>query len=179
MKNRKKYTMDAQLADSTLKNVFKACNIKIQTESVRQIQEKHNKEAHGYWLLMVTALAALVMLLITPFCFRPSPATVTAMQSQSSSAQVYQHHMEDGIFYITFSGSGIEYSRVYLVDSTGKKQKILSYNTRKSTIAFPYSGQELNIYVPEDNGSVLHLLLSPRKGSENTQQNGSTHSISQ
>lgn len=166
MKNHKKYTMDAQLADSTLNNVFKACNIKIQTKSVRQIQEKHRKEAYGYWIIMITALAALLLLLISPFFFRPSPATVTTMPDQTTTAQVYQHHVEDGIFYITFSGSGIEYSRIYLMDNTGTREKILSYNAKKSTIAFPYSDKELNIFIPEDNGSVLHILLSPRKGSE-------------
>ena len=29
--------------------------------------------------------------------------------------------------------------------------------------AVPYTEEDLNIYIPQDNGAVLHLLLSPKK----------------
>lgn len=163
MKFKKKYTMDMQSADTTLQNVFSACKINAQAKSVRELQEKHEKEERGYHSLMFVAVAVLILVLLMPLCFHRSEQNVTRLGAQTTTVSVYQHHLKDGIFYLTFSGGDqIRYADIYLVDENGERSKPLSYDSQTSTITFAYQGGSVNIYIPDQSGNQLHLLLSPK-----------------
>ena len=58
---KKKYSMGTEQAESTLQNVYSACDIKVlvQKASIKEIQEKHRREAFSYRIILITILVFL------------------------------------------------------------------------------------------------------------------------
>jgi hypothetical protein len=162
MSNRK-YTMDGAAADKTLKNVFQACNLKVTERSLQDLKKNQNKEHISMIVLMMVALAACIVIFLIPFYLYSSPANVTQVGKNSTTLVVESHHEDKGVFYLTLSGGEIDYSGIRLVKADGSENNILSFDAATSTIAFAYTEEDLNIYIPQDTGATLHLLLSPKK----------------
>ncbi len=162
MSNRK-YTMDGAAADETLKNVFQACNLKVTERSLQDMRKNQSKEHISMIVLMIVALAACIVIFLVPFFLYSSPANVTQVGKNSTTLTVESHHEDNGIFYLTLSGGEIDYSGIRLVKNDGTENNILSFDAATSTIAFAYTEDDLNIYIPQDTGATLHLLLSPKK----------------
>ncbi len=162
MSNRK-YTMDGAAADKTLKNVFQACNLKVTERSLQDLKKSQNKEHFSMIVLMIVALTACVVIFLVPFYLYSSPARVTQVGKNNTTLTVEAHHEEKGIFYLTLSGGEIDYSGIRLVKPDGSENSILSFDAATSTIAFVYTEEDINIYIPQDTGATLHLLLSPKK----------------
>ena len=160
MSNRK-YTMDGAAADKTLKNVFQACNLKVTERSLQDLKKTQNKEHVSMIVLMMVALAACIVIFLVPFYLYSSPASVSQVGKNSTTLVVESHHEEKGIFYLTLSGGEIDYSGIRLVKADGSENNILSFDAATSTIAFVYTEEDINIYIPQDTGATLHLLLSP------------------
>lgn len=168
MKLQKKYKMNVQLAESTLQNVFCACNVKSNTASIKKLQEKQQREAVYYRIILFCIFNVIIFILLSPFYFRSFPAKISELESTSSTLKVSQYHMQNGIFYITFDGDNINYNEITLSDSKSNQLQLLSYNEETATISFLYTDEELNLFVPQKNGKVLHLLLSPKNSLNET-----------
>ena len=158
-----KYTMDTQAANKTLRKVFEACDLKVTERSLQDLKKKQGQEQRSMLILMLVALAACVVIFLIPFILYSSPASVTQVGNTGTTLKVQSHHEERGVFYLTLTDGVVDYSGIRLVRNDGSEISILSFDVATSTVAFPYTEEDLNIYIPQDNGAVLHLLLSPKK----------------
>ena len=161
---KKKYSMGTEQAESTLQNVYSACDIKVlvQKASIKEIQEKHRREAFSYRIILITILVFLCAMMLLPFAFHHSPATVNPQEQSASEITVFQHHFEEGLFYLTLTGGDVDYENILITDSDGNSIPLTMVDPESATMTFPYDSIELNIYIPDKNGSSLHLLLSPK-----------------
>lgn len=161
---KKKYSMDKELAASTLSNVYSACDIKVlvQKASIKEIQEKHRKERMFYHTILVIILVFLLAMIFLPLAFHQSPATVNPMEQDGSDMEVLQHHVNQGLFYLTLTGDDLDYDNILIIDGNGNSIPVTLIDPETSTIAFPYDSVELNLYIPNKSGKTLHLLLSPK-----------------
>jgi len=158
-----KFEMDDKQAQSTLQNVFKACNIKeiVQAKSLKEIQERQKKEHAKSRLLFGVTGFFLLLLLLAPFAFC-KPIVDLQTQNNSSGMNVFQHHTEDGIFYLSLSGNSVDYEHVEIYNSSGELILPSSFDEKTNTITFSYNNEELNLFIPDENGNTLHLLLTPK-----------------
>lgn len=162
-KHKQKYVMNTAQAEDTLQNVFSACDIQAlaQQVSIRELSEKHRKEALSYKKIMAVAFVFLVLVLLAPLCFRSSLVEISA--NSAADIQILEHHIEDDIFYMTLSGSNIDYDNIQILSASGTEKELLSVDKASSTISFSFRDEELNIYIPDKDGKTLHLFLSPEK----------------
>jgi hypothetical protein len=162
MRFKQKYQMDPTVAEETLTNVFQLCNVRAHSETLKELKTKHRREARGFQFLMLIALICIVFLLSIPLYFYSNPVRLTTLESVDSTVEIVDHHLEDGIFYLTLTGEGIKFDEILIVDEDGVESHILTYDEEYGTIAFPYDSENLNIYVPQESGATLHMLLSPK-----------------
>ena len=161
---KKKYSMDKEQAASTLSNVYSACDIKVlvQKASIKDIQEKHRKERLFYHTIFLIILVFLLAMIFLPFAFHQSPATLNPLEQGESDMEVLQHHVDQGLFYLTLTGGDLDYDNILILDENGDSIPVTLIDPESSTIAFPYDSVELNLYIPNKSGKTLHLLLSPK-----------------
>lgn len=161
----KKYSMNKSQAEQALKNVYSACDIKqiMRGVSLREIEKRHRKENFSSYLLQFIVIFFLVLVLLAPLAFHVPKAFVKQTQREETRLQVYQHHVEDEVFYLTFSGDEVDYDHIQIITSSGDERELLGYDEASSTITFSFTSEELNLFIPDTHGGQLQLLLTPRE----------------
>lgn len=161
--SKEKYEMNDKQAQDTLQKVFQTCDIKevVHARSLKEIQERQKKEQRKTRTLFFVAGFFLLLLLLSPFAFY-RPIVDLQPQSGLSNLNVYQHHTEEGIFYLSLSGSTVDYEHVEIYNSAGELVLPSSFDAETNTITFSYNNEELNLFIPDENGNTLHLLLTPK-----------------
>lgn len=69
---------------------------------------------------------------------------------------------DDDYLYLTLSDSesGINYGKIKAVDTAGNSHTPVSYNESISQIVFAYPDDSLNVYIPDNAGNSLQLVIS-------------------
>ena len=62
--------------------------------------------------------------------------------------------------YVSDSGSGINWKRIYALDSEGNTVEPTSYNAIIGELIFDYPDSYLNVYIPDRTGNVLHAVIN-------------------
>lgn len=62
--------------------------------------------------------------------------------------------------FVKDADSGIDYTGIYALNSSGERILPVSYNEETGEIDFTYPEEALNIYIPDHAKNVLHLILS-------------------
>ncbi len=62
--------------------------------------------------------------------------------------------------YVQDSGSGINWNKVYALDSSGNTVQPSSYNGITGELLFDYPDSYLNVYIPDRTGNVLHAVIN-------------------
>ncbi len=67
---------------------------------------------------------------------------------------------ENVYLYLSDAGTGINYEEIKAVSLNGQEIRPVSYDTSTGCVAFPYSNESLNIYIPDYAENELHLILT-------------------
>lgn len=62
--------------------------------------------------------------------------------------------------YLSDPGSGIDYENITAVDMDGKDVAFASYDEDGDYVVFDYPETSLNVYIPDNAGNTLHLILT-------------------
>jgi len=162
-KHTQTYTMDVNTANETLQNVFLACNQPPNTVPFDKLLLRRKLNTRHYTICICIILLFLVLTFLSPFVFmHHSVSKIVTVNGYHSSIIVVDHYLKKDYFCLVLSGKGIDYADAYLTDSSGQKMSPSSFDVLKGHIVFPYDGKEVQIYIPSDDGTTLHLLLSPQ-----------------
>ena len=156
------YTMDVKTANETLQNVFLACNQAPNTVPFDKILLRRKLNTRHYNICIWLIVIFLLLTFLSPLVFMGhSVSKVVTVNGYHSSLLVVDHHLEKDKFFLELSGKGIDYTNSYLIDASGNKIPPISFDVLRNLVVFPYKDEEVNIYIPSDEGSTLHLLLTP------------------
>lgn len=159
-RKKKIYSMDLKQADSTLQNVFAACDKKpnaISFDKLR-LRQKLNTRVYDRILLLISVL--LLLTFLSPFAV--SPMTEFLAGGSTTPAALVGDSMEGNVLTLTLSGKGILFNQAYQELPDGSVEAPLSYDKRANTISFSYHAEAtVNIYIPVRDQSTLHLIISP------------------
>lgn len=156
---KKTYRIDIKSADSSLQNIFSACEQTPVDVSVGKLQNHEKSKQRIYNILTAVAALLLVLTFLLPLPFyyiyknAPAPGPVT----------VTDHYVENSTLYIEIAPNGniISYQSAYMITNDGLIYEVSSYDSRAHVLCFPYLDQECNIYIPYGTENNLHLLLTP------------------
>lgn len=158
-KKKKKYRMDMKQADSTLQNIFAACEQKPNTIPFDKLILRQKLNTRIYDRLLTLTAFLLLITFLSPLAVAP----VAGLFSDGSPGKVELIHdsMSDAILSLTLSGEGIQFEQAYQELPDGTIEKPVSYDKETLTICFRYHETEANIYIPVENAPVFHILVSP------------------
>ena len=86
--------------------------------------------------------------------------TVSTVDTKAPVLISHQQSGDNIALFAEDEDSGIDFSVVYALNSTGEKILPVSYNEETGEIDFVYPEEALNIYIPDQAENVLHLILS-------------------
>lgn len=145
-------------ADRTLQNIFEACNVKPNTVSFKELVSHARENTVKYIICMMITAAALIFTFFIPLLFKPSASS----RPLETDIAVESSSLENGNFTLHLTGSMIDYTSIYAIDEENEKVYPTSYDVRSGEVDFRYNNESWNIYIPDLNGSQLHLLLTPK-----------------
>lgn len=157
-RRRKIYNIDSKAANETLQNIFAACdqepnNTPLELLKVRNLASTAIVKT-GFWM----GIILLCLIIIMPLAFVNQGSEGGAIQEIT----IKNHYLdyEDECFVLTFEGGDIVYEQIYAKRDDGSTVYPFKIDKDKKTIKIPFKEGNLNIYVPKEDGTVLHAVLS-------------------
>ena len=82
----------------------------------------------------------------------------------NSAPKVLASELKDHtlVLYLEDADSGINYEGIYLTTGVGVMSEPLSYDPETGCVVVEYPTEITNVYVPDNTGNTLHLLLTPQ-----------------
>ncbi|MBO4678517.1 MAG: hypothetical protein J5626_02510 [Lachnospiraceae bacterium] len=162
---KKTYSMDIDTAGKMLENVFAAANTSPNKVPFDKIVLRNKQNLFTDNLFIVLSSVIFIITLILPLFFPHSKVLMSVDAASGRPLTVKEHHMEESSFSISFDGLPVDIDSSYMVDESDRTVSVSSYDKKTNTVVFPYDNKEYNIYVYDTNGKCIHLLLSPKKRS--------------
>lgn len=152
--------MNVDSADRTLRNVLEVCGKDTEVESLSSIRHHFKLKllADNLWLI-ITFLCWIITLIIPVFLPHAS-SSLSTHSSLQTSLKVEWHRLDNDEFYISFSGGQVNPTRSYMEDDDGNIVRQSAYDSKANMISFPYDGKDYNIYIYDELGGCIHLLLA-------------------
>lgn len=155
------YKMDPGQANSALQNIFAACEQAPNTIPFDKLLLRRKLNTRKYDILLCVIALALSVTLLLPVIVIPLTQSVERITAPKP-VTLLNDYLDNGSLCLELSGDGILYEAAYLNTMDGQTLEPLSFDKKTKTITFPFlEGEECNIYIPVENGQVLHLLISP------------------
>lgn len=159
-RKKKIYSMDLQQADSTLQNVFAACDRKPNIVSFDKLRLRQQLNTRIYDRILLFIGVLLLLTFLSPFAV--SPMTEFLAGGSTEPASLVSDSMAENVLTLTLSGKGILFDQAYQELPDGFVEAPLSYDKKAKTISFSYHAEAtVNIYIPVRDQSTLHLVVSP------------------
>lgn len=156
------YHIDLDKANTTLQNVFAACDQTPNTIPFDKLLLRQKVNTRVYNRLLIITATILLFTFLSPFIIVPV-STALERITAPEPVTLLNDYLENDILYLKLSGDGILYEEAYLETVDGHRESVISYDIEEQIIALPYiEGKEANIYIPVENGTPFHLLLSPQ-----------------
>ncbi len=160
---KKKYSMDLNTANDILQNVFAAGDVAPNTIPFDKLVLRGMAQTTLVKCCMSVAIGMLVLVLLAPLAFRSSDFKVTD-KSALKVFEIMDHTLYQSEFMLTIKGSNIDYKGIYAkkIDESIVFPLRVRFVNGDTEVTFPYDGDALNLYIPDQNGNVLHAVLSER-----------------
>lgn len=160
---KKKYSLNDQMANEMLQNVFAACDREPNTIPFDKLilRRKISTRAYTFGMTVTTIILAITFLL--PLAFPPTKATVTNLGNNNDKLKITSHRVDENLFYLDLEDIEIDTETSYMLTADGELYYPTSFDSSTDTVVFPYLNQEVNIYIYDTEGNLLQLLLTPKK----------------
>lgn len=160
---KKKYSIDNQMANEMLQNVFAACDREPNTIPFDKLilRRKINTRAYTIGMFLTSLILAITFFL--PLAFPPTKATVTSLGGKEEQLKIISHRVEQDLFYLELEDMDISLTDSYMITFDGDVYPAESFDSNTGTLVFPYLNQEVNIYIYDIQGNVLQILLTPKQ----------------
>lgn len=155
----KKYALDIASADSALQNIFAAVGQTPNSVPFNKLVLRQKAVLKPYNIMLTICILLLVFTALCPLCFyvgKPSASMPGYVTLGTHSATEEEICLEILPPYMM-----VDLNASQLITVSGKTYAPLGYNYDTHTIAFPYPGEECNIYIYCDNDASLQLVFTP------------------
>lgn len=159
---KKKYEMDIDRANSTLQNIFAACDQAPNTIPFDKLLLRQKVNTQIYNRLLTVTAVILLLTFLCPLIIVPASNMMDGLFTPTPVV-LLNDYLEDDTLYLQLAGDNILYEEAYLETLDGEKLYAITYDAGKQIIGFPYIEEsESNLYIPIKGSEPLHLLLSPQ-----------------
>lgn len=154
----KKFKLNTETADATLRNVLEACDRPPNT--VPSAKLKLRNRLNSLLNNRMSVLAAIVLLVFLVLAGITLVAGLSGRQTAPDPVALINDYVEDGSLYLELSGDNILYAQAWMAAADGEKiPGVYDESTGLISFPFPNSG-EYNIFIPIKNDDPFQLLLT-------------------
>ena len=157
---KKTYNIGRKQANETLMNVFAACDQAPNSKSFDYLVVKNIANTTMVKVGKRMSIVLLLLVIICPLAFRTSDGY--SLMKRKNPVVVVSHHLdkENDCFVMELRGVGIDYDGIYAKNETGQIVVPSSVNEETGEVCIPFTEGNLNIFVPNEDGSVIQAVLS-------------------
>lgn len=155
------YTMDLKQADAMLKNVFAACEQKPNETPLDLIMLRQRAHTTFFRIGRFVTLHFIIFLFIVPFLF-PLSNLWTSVKDNSTGLNIVRHYEKDDCLILCLDSVDIDYDSCYMTTRSTPRILPLEFRREQKQLLFPYPTEECNIYIYNNEGKELHLLITPK-----------------
>lgn len=155
----KKYNMTNSEADKTLQNVFAACDQAPNETSFERIRVRSIAGTTVVKTGLFIAYIFLLLVLVSPLPFIDADQSNSYREETSGNITILSHSLKKGIFTLVISGDDISFEGIYCKTEDGEVVLPIMADETTGTVTIPFSGGNLNIYIPCKNGEIIQALL--------------------
>lgn len=159
---RKKKTpkLNISEANSTLQNVFEACEIPPNTIPFDKILLRQRANTRFFKTCIFICVAWIAFMLLIPIPFLMIDRQINPPASRAEIL-ILDDYMENDILYMELS-TCVNSQKCYLTLPDGSKVNPISYDGLEKLIAFPYYHDEVSIYLEsEKNTASATVIITP------------------
>lgn len=156
----KKYNIDKKTADETLKNVFAACDKTPNSQPFDYILVRNIANTTMVKAGKRVAIVLLMLVIICPLAFRGSGDN--SANNHKNPVQVVSHHLDKDAqrFVMEVTGKGIDYKGIYAKNESGEIIAPSMVDEKSGVVAIPFTEGTINIFIPNEDGTVTQAVLS-------------------
>ncbi len=161
--HRKKiYKMDMASANDTLQNVFAACEKEPNTIPFDKIVLRRKADTRLTCICKFTTLIMILALIFIPL-FTLRTSTNIETEYNKSSLHIVDHFVTEKFIHLTFEEANYYAPSCYSLDTNGQRSLALIDHTNPTHLVFAYTGVTIHLYLCDEYGEYLHLIISPNK----------------
>lgn len=158
----KKYQMDMNTANVALQNILAACDKAPNTIPFDKLILRQEANTRPYNRMILITSVILLLTFLSPLTVVPI-ATRLDLIFAPEPVRLVNDYLEEQILYLQFTGDDICFANAYIEYSDGRQISPSLIDTEQQLIGFLYDGtQEINIYIPLEDGTNVHYLLTPQ-----------------
>jgi len=161
-RKKNKYSMDMEIANQTLQNVFAACDAPPNTVPFDKLvlrQRAHTRIlCYAKWVCFL----CLILILIEPLAFQGFPSRLHTTE-KINHIRIEKHYIQDHKFHIYLEGTDLNLAGSYITSTDGTVYPPDCFDNATGEIVFPYPGGEINIFISQGKDEYLQIVLTPKK----------------
>ena len=85
---------------------------------------------------------------------------ITTVDNLAPTISSSSYEGENFVIYVEDDMCGVDYDGIYMETSAGSVILPVSYDAKTGEVDFVYPSESVNIYIPDMQGNVLHVLLT-------------------
>ena len=149
-------------ANDTLQNVFAACEKEPNIIPFDKIILRRKANTRSDRLCKYAIIFMIILLLIIPFLAIRVDAKIET-EVNSSSIHIIEHYVRDHAIHLMLENDNYYFPSCYSLDAKGVRHLPIIDSASPNHIVFPYTGVEINLYLCDEYGEYLHLIVTPNK----------------
>lgn len=152
--------LSSKQADAALQNILASCNMTPTSVSFEKIRMKQRVNIGFYKTCISISVFLLLLTLLSPLPFLIIQRNTSSSQNLRDGIYVLNDYHEEDSVYLKLSVSIVP-ELCYVTFPDGDTMEPLSYDILSKTIAFPYTGEELSIYLETSDGTSATVIITP------------------
>lgn len=154
--------LSAKQADAALQNILATCNMPPTTVSFDRIRMKQKVNIRFYRTCISISIFLLLLTLLCPLPFLFIDSKVNSSQVARDGIYILNDYRENDVVYLKLSTSIIP-DLCHITFPDGETMAPMAYDILSKTIAFPYTGEELSIYLETPDGISATVIITPNE----------------
>ena len=149
--------LDKDTANNILNNVLDTISVPQPEYTVDSLMEKRRFIKLNMLVLRILATIFLILVVISPLAYKGDPDF--SLITSSKNVAIMSHDLYDTYFVMSITGSA-DYTNIRATKGDGAIIYPDKCDPQTGTVSFPFTGEEINIFIPTTNGECIQAVLS-------------------
>jgi len=154
--------MDLSSANSTLQNVFAACEKEPNIIPFDKIILRRKADTRAACLCKFTTLFMIAILIFIPLFTVRKGATIE-MEHNISSIHIVDHYVTENAINLTLAEDNYYTPSCYSLDINGIRNLAMIDPNMPNRLIFVYTGVTIHLYLCDEYGKYLHVIVTPNQ----------------